>query len=156
MWMCPFPFPSQPGRRTFPSTPTCVYPRWQVLPPHSQVAAGNPLLKCMSMSSWRFQASNSLFLSLLGCSPKYLHFLPPHPAVTCCHCTLHLGSRLVSEGLIPKHRKVLGNLHCSSGISCCSSSTRSSQLLWGLLGVSVTAPWQGCSIPGKFLPQWLC
>lgn len=33
MWMCPFPFPSQPGRRTFPSTPTCVYPRWQVLPP---------------------------------------------------------------------------------------------------------------------------
>lgn len=108
----------------------------------------------LSLAAWRFQASNSLFLSLLGCSPKYLHFLSPYPAVTCCCCTLHLGSPLVSEGLIPKHHKVLGNLHCSSGISCCSSSIWSFQPLC-LLGISIAAPWQGCSIPGKFLPQCL-
>lgn len=108
----------------------------------------------LSLEAWRFQAPKSLFLSPLGCSPKYLHFLSPYPAVTCCRCTFCLGSPLVSEGLIPKHHKVLGNLHCSSGISCGSSSIWNFQLLC-LLGVSITAPWQGCSIPGNFLPSCL-
>lgn len=128
--------------------------------PHSQVAAGSALVMCiyfhelLSLVAWKFQASSSLFLSPPGCSPRYLHFLSPHPAVTCCHCTLPPGSPLVSGGLIPKPLKVLGNLHCSPGISCCSSSMWSFQPLC-LLGISMAAPWQGCSIPGKSLPQGL-
>lgn len=154
-----FLFPSSQAPGCSHPHPNCVYPRCQVLPPplpggcwESPVNVHSHEL--LSLAAWRLQASNSLFLSLLGCSPKYLHFLPPYPAVTCCCCTLHLGSPLVSEGLIPKHHKVLGNLHCSSGIRCGSSSICSFQALCSL-GISITAPWQGCSIPGKFLPQCL-
>lgn len=135
--------------RTLPSPPNCVYPRCQALPLPLPVPLFNVhFQELLSPVACRFQASNSLFLSLLGCSPEYLDFLSPYPADTCCRCTLHLGSPPVSEGLIPKHCKVLGNLPCSSGISW-------SFQLPCLLGISVPAPWQGCSIPGNFLPQCL-